>query len=367
MKNNILSKLLKLFLSGLIIFSIVFTVLTTTIIKISYGAIFTKYTANEHSSNLSYNDVKNQYERTIIHFNSGKNRLKGYLYGADNNKGLIVMAHGLGGGAESFLALIIYFVDHDWRVFAYDCTGSYESEGMCTKGLPQSVSDLKAALTYVESDESLRDLPLMLFGHSWGGYAVAAILNYKYDINAVVSVSGFNSPMEILMEKAKLYMGPLANLEYPFLQAQETLLFGKGHNLAAVSGINDTDACVMILHGNKDKTVSYDGSGIIAHRKEITNPNVIYLTINTKNRNGHRHLFLSNAAYQYKKEVTKLYQKRPSSSTDTLFSSNSKEDNAEHIDIKKANELETGFMNKINLFYESALTNRLAKQPHRLF
>jgi alpha-beta hydrolase superfamily lysophospholipase len=103
------------------------------------------------------------------------------------------LAHGLGGGADDYLPQIMFFVNHGYKVLGYNCTGSYESEGKSTIGFSQAVLDLDAALNYVEQEDSLNGLDVLLFGHSWGGFAVTNILNYDHDITAVVSVAGVNS------------------------------------------------------------------------------------------------------------------------------------------------------------------------------
>lgn len=64
----------------------------------------------------------------MVSFKSGDNNLRGYLYGQGQDQGLVVVAHGLGGGADSYLPQITYFVDQGWRVFAYDATGSFDCE-----------------------------------------------------------------------------------------------------------------------------------------------------------------------------------------------------------------------------------------------
>ena len=62
------------------------------------------------------------------------------IYGLNNDKGLIVVVHGLG-RADDYLAQIMYFVDSGFKVFAYDSTGCYDSEGNSIKGFPQAVLD----------------------------------------------------------------------------------------------------------------------------------------------------------------------------------------------------------------------------------
>ena len=60
------------------------------------------------------------------------------------------------------------------------------SGGSGTRGLAQSALDLDAALTRAEQE----DLPILLFGHSWGGYAAAAVLSVAVVIAALYRVVG---------------------------------------------------------------------------------------------------------------------------------------------------------------------------------
>ncbi len=340
-------------LIGLATVVVLFSVCSMVIVKTMYDKQFQRADKPRFSGYLTYGDVDG-YHRRAVRFKSGNNALTGYVYGERNDKGLVVIAHGLGGGAESYLAETMYFVDNGWRVFSFDCTGSHESEGKGTIGLPQSVLDLNSALSYIESDSSLDGLPAMLYGHSWGGYAVAAVLNYGHDIAAAASIAGFNAPMEILFERAEKMMGSIAYLEYPVLWAYQTMLFGRAARLTAVDGINSADTAVMIIHGNKDTTVSYNRTGVIAHQGEITNPNVVYKTCTAENHNGHRNLFRSEAAVEYTNQKNRVYQElhdlyNGSIPDDVLA------DYYANIDKTLTSELDTGFMDEINRFFERCL------------
>ena len=229
-------------------------------------------------------------EARITYFYSGQNRLTAYIFGEDNDKGLIVISHGLGGGAVSYLREIMYFVDNGWRVFAFDKTGSHTSEGSGTRGLPQSAIDLNAALAYIASQGL--GLPIMLYGHSWGGFAVTAVLNFDHDIRAVVSLAGFAEPMAMLHEGARLMLGPVGNAAYPFLWVYQRMLFGQYSNLSAIDGINNGAVPVKVIHGQADDVISYGGAGIIAHRERISNPNVVFVSRYYPNHSGHNNLTL---------------------------------------------------------------------------
>ncbi len=340
-------------LIGLATIVVLFSVCSMVIVKTMYDKQFQRADKPKFSGYLRYGDVDG-YDRRVVRFRSGDNTLAGYVYGEHNDKGLVVIAHGLGGGAESYLAETLYFVDNGWRVFSFDCTGSHESEGKGTIGLPQSVLDLNSALGYIKSDSTLNDLPIMLYGHSWGGYAVAAVLNYDHDIAAAASIAGFNAPMEILFEQAKEMMGAVAYVEYPFLWAYQAMLFGRAARLTAVDGINSADTVVMIIHGDKDTAISYGGASIIAHKSEITNPNVVCKTCADENHNGHRDLFRSEAAVEYINRKNQAYQELcdlyNGSIPDDIVA-----DYYANVDRTLASELDIGFMDEINRFFEHRL------------
>ncbi len=165
---------------------------------------------------------------------------------------------------------LLYFVDHGYQVFGYDNTGCYKSEGKNSVGLSQSVIDLDAALSYIENEKRFKSIPIFLYGHSWGGYAY---------------------------------------VEYPYIYLYQKMLFGENTNMSAVDGINNTDTPILIIHGNKDTTVGYEGAGTIAYRNEITNPNVQYKICDGERQNDHNKLFMSLDAIAYEKKLNADYDK----------------------------------------------------------
>jgi uncharacterized protein len=276
-----------------------------------YNGQFPRYDRHDTTvtAGLRYEDLEVQYPRSLVSFESGNNRLQGYVYGLDQEQGLVVVAHGIGGGADSYLSQITYFVDQGWRVFAYDATGSFDSEGKTTKGFPQALIDLDAALTYINTQEEFADLPMLLFGHSWGGYAVANLLHYDYEIAGVATVSGANSPIEMIIEQGRRMMGGFINIQYPYLWLYQRILFGETASLNAVDAINGSDVPVLIVHGTEDEFVAYEGSSIISNRISMTKPNVRTLSLSEPGRNGHNNLFRSDAGMDYIDEINLEYRK----------------------------------------------------------
>jgi uncharacterized protein len=306
-KHKRLGRILGIGLVATVVLFIVVSLITT---KIVYDKQFPRYDRPDENITalLRYSDIEAGYERTPVAFKSGENTLRGHIYGAENNRALMVVAHGIGGGADSYLPQIKHFVDSGLRVFAYDCTGSYDSEGKTTKGFPQSVLDLHAALTFIDAQPELTDMPLLLFGHSWGGYAVANVLNYHHDVQGVISVAGVNTAIDMIIEQGHTMMGGFIYTQFPFLWLYQRLLFGEVASFNAVSAINATDIPVLVIHGVNDEMVAYDGSALIASRDKIVNPHVSYVTSSTPGRDGHNNLFRTDAAIAYIEEVNVVYR-----------------------------------------------------------
>ena len=241
------------------------------------------------------------------------------------------------------MAEIVWFVNHGYKVFSYDCTGTHASEGKGTRGMAQSAFDLNAALSCIEEEGDLKTLPVLLFGHSWGAYAAAAVLaglpGYRgIRIAAAVCVSGYNTPNGIVLEHAKKMIGPLAFLEFPFMALENFFRFGRASTVSAVQSINASSVPVLVIHGAGDKVVPFNSSSIIARQKRITNPEVEYYIRDKEGQNGHNDLFLSARAVNYALQM--------------------KADGSGEIDPLIMGELDEEFMTRVNVFFEKSLRKR---------
>ncbi len=292
---------------GIIALCVILLTLTNVLTKLNFGrSAYRTYPVADYF----YGHYQAKYPRVRHTFLSQKNRLVGYVYGGENTRGLLVFAHGIHAGHESYIQEILWMVDHGWRVFAYDATGSCESEGKGNVGLVQSALDLHAALTYVESQSEFDGLPICLMGHSWGGYAVTAGLYFDHDVKACASLAGYSDPFDMMYRFAKVAISKAIVLLKPFMRLNNRILFKKYANLTAVDGINRSNIPVLIIHGKADELVRYDTTAIISKRDQITNPRVVYKTMDADGQDAHVSIFYdeSNAAYirQVNEELKEL-------------------------------------------------------------
>ena len=197
-------------------------------------------------------------QRTQYKFESDKGQmLTGYMYSSgENQKGVVVIAHGFGGGGHnSYMDVANYFASNGYYVFAYDATGNDESEGDGVGGMPQGVIDLEHAISFVKQSEDFSDLPIVLFGHSWGGYSVCSVLSYHPDVKAVIECSGFESPSGMFESEGKKIAGNGIYLMMPFVKLHEFIKYGKYASNTAIDGFENSDAPVIVVHCEGDPVV----------------------------------------------------------------------------------------------------------------
>lgn len=353
-KNGVRRLVISLLLTGILIIFCAGMIITAVLMRQRFCRV--DYPDPKFSYSYRYSHFKDDYPREEVSFKSGRNTLRGYIYGMENDKGLIVFAHGIGGGHESYMSMIVKLVDKGWRVFAYDATGSCSSEGHSTVGLAQSAIDLDKALSFAERDDRLNTLPTFVMGHSWGGYASAAVLNFGHDIKACVTLSGYCDPMTELTEASEVLLGgKQAQYMYPFVWVYNKLMFGKYSSLSAVDGINKAGIPVLVVHGTNDQTVRYDGAAIINHQDEITNPNVQYVTMDKTRRKGHNSYLYSAKTIKYIRKkldpqfnlLLKHYNGNiPDRALEAFYSS---------VDKKLANGVNGELLNQIDEFFEQQL------------
>lgn len=338
-KHKTIKKVLLVLLVSFLSF-VVFSVAASAVV---FEFIFQR--ADYYDETLpTYADLDEKlYPRKEVGFASSNGKLYGYFYGLDieHKNGVVIIAGGIQSSAERYLSAVTFFVDNGWCVFCYDGTGVGKSDGDSLVGLPQNKVDLINAIDFVRQEPKLTSLPLVLYGHSVGGYAsLAAINDRPEEIAAVVSMGAFEAPAKTMHYHAKQYVGILADIEYPFLCFHNWMLFGNDANESAIDAINSTDIPILIIEGSDDKIVPKDIS--IGNRLgDITNPNVSYIEIDDNGRNGHSTMWLSADAAEYGAKLYALIEQDDTAELD--------------IDRLRAHSVDEELMNCVlSLFNEAA-------------
>ncbi len=326
MKRN---KYVKRVLSALLIFILSFSVLSMAVTVIFFHMAFPRSdTPSEFA--YSYSQMESDgYSYQRVSFPSGCNTLIGYCFAPDDPQALVVIAAGIGDGGSSHLPEMREFVDCGYAVLCYDATGVGESEGSGKGGLSQPALDLRAALHYTADDDRFSKLPILLYGHSAGGYAAATCLDDDR-VKAAVIISGFDHPVQLMRDSARSYVGILADVEYPFLLLENQLSFGSCQKASAC--INSVPTPVAVYEGADDERVPRS-QRLSTTLDQSGRTNVSIHLCEEPLRSGHTGMWLSKDALSY----------RLSHMDDTP------------VDLEKSNLLDHEYIQSILRFYRSAL------------
>ena len=221
-----------------------------------YAGIFSRRMSNQVTDGSELARYPGLFQREIPFVNGDGVSLMGWLYTAVPSeetapKGLLVLVHGMGTGHLPYLNEIDCFARQGWLVFAYDASGYGASGGDETKGFPQAVLDLDAALNAAAALPEAAGLPVCLFGHSLGAHAACAVLMRHPEVRAVAALAGFDD----LSSLAGAKFGLPGLLLLPGAALWERLRFGEAAAWTAQSGFAASEARILIVHSADDKTV----------------------------------------------------------------------------------------------------------------
>lgn len=302
-------------------------------------------------------------ECTRYNFSSDKGQmLAGFCYSAGSNqRGIIIISHGFGGGGyNSYLDCINYFAKHGYYVFAYDATGNDKSEGECVGGFPQGVIDLDYAISFVEDSGNFPNLPIGLFGHSWGGYCVLSVLTFHPEVKAVIACCGTNSSSDIFKAGGRKQAGDFINVMIPFVKIHEQVKYGNYAKNTAMDGFEASDAAILVTHSEDDQVVPIQYGYDLYYDKYKDDPRFTFLRFKNK---GHSDFFV-DGNNNYKDEFNSVFNKWAESLDYDYKTEENKErftkDKAEFINVhldreKWAHRLDKELFKEFTKFYDEYL------------
>ncbi len=297
---------LKKVLRNILVIVLAFLMCNFVLTKVVYDSCFKRQDATRSPSTVAkFSQMVSS--RRELSFQSGENTLAAYYYSGGLGLTLVVVVPGYTSGADDYLCQINSLVNDGYDVFAFDTTGSFNSEGESSVGFSQVLCDLDSALDYIEANNRFGCKSLVLFGHSRGGYAAACVGRFGHTADAVISVSGVNSAMEGIMDSSVQKIGGIAYLNYPALWFYQSTIFGtETVNVCADEEISQSGTPTFIIHGKNDVQLPYDEYSIISHRDEITNRNVRYLLWDGDGNDGHTSILFDKSGNANKELMNEI-------------------------------------------------------------
>lgn len=294
-------KISSMICSALLVLALLFAVSPIFV----YDALFPRYERPDYDlypGMYCYERYEGILDREELTVPSGNVDLAAYYYPVAEPMGLVIMVHGFHAGADDYLPLIYEMVQANYAVFAYDATGVYSSGGDSGVGMCQQLVDLDAVLDYIGQTAPYSEMPVLLVGHSWGGYAAASVLELHSEVKACVCIAPMSDGSNIMVETSEAYIGKLAYLAKPAFDLHQKHLFGEYTKYNAIRGINATKIPVLIAQGQEDSIITSDHLSVTGRLDEIHNPNVT-VYYGTGLQGTHSGIWHSAEAEKYAKEV----------------------------------------------------------------
>ena len=211
--------------------------------------------------------VKSTHKTITKWFENKGNHLYGQLslpldYDGKEKLPSVLLCHGFNSKVNEWDLFVPYFCQNGYAVFAFDFRGATEqrrySDGLFKEmTLDTEKSDIKAALSYMESLPQVDKENLFLIGHSQGGLLVSlasADEEVKSKINALVTLS----PAYSLVDDVN------KNYTFDNLVDETKILYatvGKGYLYSALKYkdytniIKNYDGDVLMCHGDSDNVI----------------------------------------------------------------------------------------------------------------
>lgn len=179
--------------------------------------------------------------------------LKGYFYSYANSDPtrVIVFDHGMGAGHRAYMKEIELIASKGYRIFSYDHTGCFESEGEHTGGLSQSCADLDDCLNALKNEADLKDVSFSVIGHSWGAYSTINVSAFHPDLTHVIGIAGPISVMQMLRSNFPGIMKGYTDVLYETEKSSNP----KTAPLDARESLKNTSARILLIYSDNDPIV----------------------------------------------------------------------------------------------------------------
>ncbi len=170
----------------------------------------------------------------------------------------VVLMHGWGGNASNLMSAAQHLHAQGWHVLLPDARSHGLSDGDDYSSLPRFAEDIDAALAWLAtqvSTDSGTPAARLLMGHSLGAAACILSASRRRDVIAVVSISAFAHPEQVMRRWLSRYHLPYRPLGWSVNRYIEHVIGHRFNDIAPIRRLQYVHCPVLLVHGTSDEVV----------------------------------------------------------------------------------------------------------------
>ena len=175
-----------------------------------------------------------------------------FIPAVDGPAPTVVVLHGWGANASLLLPIAPYLHEAGYHTLFLDARNHGRSEHDDFASLPRFAEDLEVGIDWLRERDDVTAIGVA--GHSVGAGAAILAASRDPEIAAVVSMSAFAHPREMMANTLRLDRLP-GRIAEGMLWPMEKLIGHRFDDFAPLRRIADVECPVLIVHGDADRVI----------------------------------------------------------------------------------------------------------------
>ncbi len=170
----------------------------------------------------------------------------------------VLVMHGWGANASMMLPSVVPLLRAGFSVLVLDARCHGASDDATFTSLPRFAQDIEAGLDWLGQQPQVQASRLALIGHSVGAGAALLSATRRNDIQAVVSISAFAHPYEVMRRLLKAHHIPFLAVGWYVLKHVQHVIGARFDEIAPLRSMGHVRCPVLLVHGEDDDMVPFD-------------------------------------------------------------------------------------------------------------
>ncbi len=166
-----------------------------------------------------------------------------------------VLLHGWGGNASNLLPAAKTLHDAGYAVLLVEARNHGRSDHEGHSSLPRFAQDLDSAIDWLAAQPGADAGALVALGHSVGAAAALLSASRRSDLAAVVSVSSFAHPEQLMQRWLAQRRVPYWPMGWMVNRYLERIIGARFDDIAPVNTVAKSSCPILLIHGLQDTTV----------------------------------------------------------------------------------------------------------------